>query len=137
MTDDLSPAGYAQAIHETRERLLAFVRECPTRMALSACHRRSACIGVIADHVAHSCGYLSGWIGDIAVSKDVAVTTELVDDLNADHADRAVDVTPLEVAGHLRSSGDALIAGRRARTRSPRSWTRADPQARDCRREAR
>jgi hypothetical protein len=111
MTDDLSPAGYAQAIHETRERLLAFIWECPDDVWRSApVTGDPRAVGVIADHVAHSYEYLSGWISDIAAGKDVAVTTELVDDLNADHADRAVDVTPPQVAGHLRSSGDALIA---------------------------
>ena len=111
MTDDLNPVGYAEAIDEARQRLLAFVRECPDDVWRSVpVTGDPRAVGVIADHVAHSYEYLSGWISDIAAGKEVPVTTELVDDLNAGHADSAVDVTPLQVAAHLRSSGDALIA---------------------------
>ncbi len=40
----------------------------------------------------------------------VEVNTDIVDELNAEHAIEAGAVTPAHVAGHLRSSGDALIA---------------------------
>ncbi|HEX5189607.1 MAG TPA: DinB family protein, partial [Streptosporangiaceae bacterium] len=111
MTDDLTPAGYAKAIDEARQRLLDFVRQCPDdfwRSAPVSGDPRPA--GVIADHVAHSYEYLAGWIADVAAGQLVAVNAELVDDLNAGHAASARDLTREQVASHLRSSGDALIA---------------------------
>jgi hypothetical protein len=110
MTDDLTPAGYAQAIDAARQRLIDFVRQCPPE------HWRSAPVpgdprpvAVIADHVAHAYEYLAGWIGEIAAGRQVQVSTELVDDLNAAHAAGADSPTPERVASHLGSSGDALI----------------------------
>jgi hypothetical protein len=111
MTDDLSPAEYTRAIDEARQRLLVFIAQCPDdvwRSAPVAGDPRP--VGVIADHVAHAYEYLAEWIGDIAAGNAVTLSAELVDDLNAAHASDAADVTPEQVADHLRSSGDALMA---------------------------
>lgn len=111
MTDDLSPAAHAQAIDEARQRLLAFVRQCPDDVWRSApVPGDPRTVGIIADHVAHAYEYLADWIGDVAEGKEIALSTELVDDLNAGHASGAIDITREQVADHLRSSGDALIA---------------------------
>ncbi|MGN6793760.1 MAG: DinB family protein [Streptosporangiaceae bacterium] len=111
MTDDLSPADYAQAIDEARQRLVAFIEQCPDdvwRSAPVAGDPRP--VGVIADHVAHAYEYLADWISDVAAGKKVALSIELVDDLNAGHASDAAGITRPQVAEHLRSSGDELIA---------------------------
>ncbi len=111
MTDDLSPAGYAQAIDAARQRLTDFVRGCPEELWRSApVPGDPRPVAVIADHVAHAYEYLAGWIGDIAAGLQVEVSTELVDDLNAAHAADAAHLTPERVASHLGSSGDALMA---------------------------
>ncbi len=111
MTDDLTAAAYADGIDAARHRLLDFVRQCPDDLWRSApVPGDPRPVGVIADHVAHSYEYLAGWIGDIAAGQLVEVSTDLVDDLNAGHAAGASDLTPGNVASHLRSSGDALIA---------------------------
>ncbi|MGN6679278.1 MAG: DinB family protein [Streptosporangiaceae bacterium] len=111
MTDDLSPAAHAQAIDEARQRLLVFVRQCPDDVWRSApVPGDPRTVGIIADHVAHAYEYLADWIGDVAEGKEVALSTELVDDLNAGHASGAADITREQVADHLRSSGDALVA---------------------------
>ena len=111
MTDDLTPAAYADAIGAARRRLMHFVRLCPDdRWRSAPVPGDPRPVGVIADHVAHSYEYLAGWIGEVAAGQLVEASTELVDDLNAGHAAGAGDLTPEHVASHLRSSGDALIA---------------------------
>jgi hypothetical protein len=111
MSDDRSPAGYAQAINEARQRLLAFVEQCQDDVwhaAPVAGDPRP--VAVIADHVADAYQYLRGFIADVAGGRPVAVNSELVDDLNADHAASAGDLSRAQVNGHLREQGDALIA---------------------------
>jgi hypothetical protein len=111
MTDDLSPADYAQAISEARQRLLVFIQECPDELWRSApVPGDPRAVGIIADHVAHAYEYLADWIGDVADGKEVALSTELVDDLNAGHASGAAGMSREQVADHLRASGDELIA---------------------------
>ncbi len=111
MTEEVSPAAHAQAIDAARQRFLRFVQGCTDgewREAPVDGDPRS--VGVIADHVAHAYEYLAGWIGDLTAGQDVEVNAAIVDELNAEHATDASGVTPAHVAGHLRSSGDALIA---------------------------
>ena len=111
MTDDQSPAALARSIDEARQRFVSFVqhrtdgewRSCP----LDGDPRP---VGVIADHVAHAYEYLAGWIASLASGEQVEVSSELVDELNAEHAGDAEGVTPVHVTGHLRSAGDELIA---------------------------
>ena len=111
MSDDLSPAGYAQAINEARQRLLAFVEQCQDDVWQAApVTGDPRPVAVIADHVADAYQYLSGFIADVAAGRPVAVNSELVDELNADHAASAGDLSRAEVYGHLREQGDALIA---------------------------
>jgi hypothetical protein len=111
MTDDLSSAAHAQAIADARQRLIAFLQRCTDgdwRAAPVDGDPRP--VGVIADHVADAYEYLGGWISDLMAGQPVEVNTDIVDELNAEHAIDAGAVTPAHVAGHLRSSGDALIA---------------------------
>lgn len=111
MTDDMTPAAYAQSIDDARQRLVSFVHRCTDADWRSApVDGDPRPVGVIADHVAHAYEYLAGWVGDIVAGKEVAVDAGIVDELNAEHASDATAVTPAHVAGHLRSSGDALIA---------------------------
>jgi hypothetical protein len=111
MTDDLSPASYVRAIDEARQRLVVFIEQCPHDVWQSTpVDGDPRAVAVIADHVAHAYEYLAGWISDVAAGKQVAVSTELVDDLNAGHASDATGMTREQVADHLRSSGDALMA---------------------------
>src|SRR5215468_2691120 len=108
---ELSPAAHAQAIDESRQRLILFVQDCGDSQWNSApVDGDPRPVGVIADHVAHAYEYLAGWIGDLVAGRPVHVDLEVVDDLNAGHAGEAIEVTPASVAGHLRSSGDELIA---------------------------
>lgn len=111
MTDDLSPAEHATAIDDSRQRLFGFVQRCTEadwRAAPIEGDPRP--VGVILDHVAHAYEYLADWIGEIAAGHVVDVNPEIVDELNAEHATDAGSVTPAHVTGHLRASGDALIA---------------------------
>ena len=111
MTDDQSPAALARSIDEARQRFVSFVqhrtdgewRSCP----LDGDPRP---VGVIADHVAHAYEYLAGWIASLASGEQVEVSSELVDELNAEHAGDAEGVTllPLE---ELAEDDAAAIAG--------------------------
>lgn len=110
MTDDLDPAGLAREIDAARERLISFVRHCTdSDWQAAPVEGDPRPVGVIADHVAHSYEYLSGWMGDLVAGRPVAVNAEMVDDLNAGHAGEAAQVTPEHVAGHLRASGDVIV----------------------------
>jgi hypothetical protein len=111
MANPMSPADHAAAIEQARHRLMRFVQQCTDgdwRSAPVAGDPRT--VGVIADHVAHSYEYLAGWIADLAAGKPVEVNPEVVDALNAEHAAEAGAVTQAHVTGHVRSSGDAMIA---------------------------
>jgi len=110
MTEPQSPADLARSIDAARQRLTSFVQctEAEWRSAPVAGDPRP--VGVIADHVAHAYEYLARWIGDLASGKPVEVNAAVVDELNAGHAAQAGSVTAAQVTGHLRSSGDAIIA---------------------------
>jgi hypothetical protein len=111
MTDDLDAAGLAREIDAARQRLIAFVQQCTDADWLAApVPGDPRPVGVITDHVAHAYEYLAGWIGDLAAGKPVDVNSEIVDDLNAVHAGDAGPVTQAHVTGHLRASGDAIVA---------------------------
>ena len=110
MSDDLSPAQHAVAIEESRQRLINFVLQCTDEQwqcVLVEGDPRP--IGVITDHVAHAYEYLAGWIGELLAGASPEVSSEIVDGLNAEHAAEAAGMTPARVAGHLKTSGDALI----------------------------
>jgi hypothetical protein len=109
--NESDPAACAVAIGESRQRLLDYVAGCDDRdWAAAPLPGDPRPVGVVLDHVAHSYEYLAGWIRDIAAGRPAEVTTELVDGLNAEHAVGAAAVTQAQVAGHLRASGDQLIA---------------------------
>jgi DinB superfamily len=111
MKDSQRPADYACAIDDARQRMIRFVRQCTDgdwRAAPVDGDPRP--VGVIADHVAHAYEYLAGWIADLAEGKPAEVNSDIVDDLNAEHASDAATVTREHVTGHLRSSGDALVS---------------------------
>ncbi|HEX9066884.1 MAG TPA: DinB family protein [Streptosporangiaceae bacterium] len=111
MTDDQSPAGHAAAIDGARQRLLRFVEGCGDGdWGQAPVDGDPRPVAVIADHVADAYEYLAGWIADLVAGREATVSMEIVDDLNAAHAADASGLTQAEVAAHLRSSGDALIA---------------------------
>lgn len=113
MTDPLGPAEHAANISAALERLLAFIEACPDRdwYARPLSDRGdSRTVGVIADHVAHSCEYIGGWIREIVAGADPQLDAAVIDGLNSAHADRAAHVTKGEAAGHVRRSGANLVA---------------------------
>lgn len=111
MSEDLSPAQHASAIEESRQRLSDFVLRCTDEQWRSApVDGDPRPVGVITDHVAHAYEYLAGWIADLLAGGSAEVTTDLVDALNAGHAEGAGSLTPAQVADHLKTSGDELIS---------------------------
>ena len=110
MSEDLSPAQQAAAIGDTRQQLIEFVQRCADeqwRSSPVAGDPRP--VSVITDHVAHAYEYLAGWIAEMIAGGSPEVTSDIVDELNADHAGRAGGLSQQEVVDHLKSSGDALI----------------------------
>jgi len=111
MTQDTNAAELARAIDETRQPLISFVQRCTDGQWHAApVDGDPRPVGVIADHVADAYEYLADWIGDLVDGKPVEVDSDIVDSLNAEHAGEATSVTPADVAEHLRSKGDAIIA---------------------------
>lgn len=110
MSEDLSPAQHAAAIEESRQRMSDFVLRCTDAQWESApVDGDPRPVGVITDHVAHAYEYLANWIGELLAGGSPEVNSDLVDQLNAEHAASAGPVTPAHVAAHLKNSGDALI----------------------------
>jgi hypothetical protein len=106
-----SPAEYAAAIDAARQRLVGFVRACPEgdwRAAPLDGDPRP--VGVVIDHVAHSYEYLANWMRQILAGHQVPVTGDIVDGLNAEHAQSAVQVGPEEVIARLSRGGDDIVA---------------------------
>jgi hypothetical protein len=116
MTDDLrGPAQYAAEIDAARDRLIAFAAGCtPEQWRSAPLDGDPRPMGVIVDHVAHAYEYLGGWMRQILDGEDVAVTSDMVDALNAEHAIAAAAVTRDAAIEHLRRSGTAfsgMVAG--------------------------
>jgi DinB family protein len=111
MSEDLTPAGHAAAIDAARQRLIEFVQGCPDDQWESApIEGDPRPVSVITDHVAHSYEYLGGWLSELLAGGSPEVTTDLVDSLNASHADESSGLTQAAVADHLKTSGDALLS---------------------------
>jgi hypothetical protein len=66
-------------------------------------------VGVIVDHVADAYEYLATWVAELARGESVEVSSDIVDDLNARHAQRLSAPTRAETVDHLQRSGDAFI----------------------------
>jgi hypothetical protein len=113
--DTRSPAELGADIDAARERLAGFVGSCTDADWRSApLHGDPRPVGVVVDHVAHAYEYLAGWIRQLVAGQPVEVDSEVVDELNAEHARAAGSVTRADAAGHLRRSGTdiaALVAG--------------------------
>jgi hypothetical protein len=102
----------AAKILEERDKLVELVEACTDEQWESAPlgaedPRR---VVVIADHVADAYGYLTGWMREILGGTNPEVNADLVDTLNAEHADRLGKATRTEVAEHLVQSGDEIVA---------------------------
>lgn len=111
MTDNLSPADHAANIDAARQLLTDFVEGCDeAQWASSPIDGDPRPVGVIADHVGHAYEYLAGWITEIIDGGSPEVDSDVVDELNADHAGSGSVPTQAQVTGHLKESGDALIA---------------------------
>ncbi len=116
MTEDVrSPAQYAADIDAARERLIAFAGGCTDKQWRAApLDGDPRPVGVVVDHVAHSYEYLAGWMRDLLAGRPVAVNSDVVDALNAEHAAAAAAPTRAGTIEHLRRSGTAiseLVAG--------------------------
>ncbi len=113
--DTRSPADLAADIGAARDRLTGFVASCTDADWRSApLDGDPRPVGVVVDHVAHAYEYLAGWMRQLVAGQPVDVNNEVVDALNAEHAQAAASVTRAEAAGHLRRSGTdiaALVAG--------------------------
>ena len=64
---------------------------------------------LIVDHVADAYEYLGSWIEALVSGEAVTVDSDVVDGLNAKHADASTALSRAEVLAHLDGSGDAII----------------------------
>jgi len=113
--DARSPAEFAADIDAGRERLIGFVRGCTDEQWHSApLDGDPRPVGVVVDHVAHAYEYLAGWIRQTVAGQPADVNGEVVDALNAEHAQAAASVSRADATAHLLRGGgtiSALIAG--------------------------
>ena len=109
------PAAYAADIDAARDRMIAFVGSCTEQEWRAApLDGDPRPVAVVVDHVADAYDYLSGWMRQLVAGQQVEVDSNVVDDLNARHAQAAAAVTQASAADHLRRSGAAisgLVAG--------------------------
>jgi hypothetical protein len=111
MTEDVDAAALARNIDGARQRLISFVQRCTGEdWHASPVDGDPRAVSVISDHVADAYEYLARFITDLVAGQPVDVDAGLIDELNAEHAGEAGSVTTAHVTGHLRASGDALVA---------------------------
>ena len=67
-------------------------------------------VGVIVDHVADAYEYLASWVRELARGEPVQVNSDVVDALNARHAEAGSVPTRDDATDHLQRSGDAFAA---------------------------
>ena len=105
------PEEAAGKISDARARLLTFADGCSVQQwcssPLGEADPRS--VSVIVDHVADAYDYIYGWLTGLVGGGTVEVSPDIVDELNARHAEKAAVIELDEVAAHLRTSGDVLI----------------------------
>ncbi len=116
MTDEeRDPAGCAADIDAARERIIAFVSGCTEdEWRAAPLDGDPRPVSVVVDHVADAYDYLAGWIRRILAGEPVEVTSDILDALNAQHAETAAGVSQADATDHLRHSGTAiseLVAG--------------------------
>ena len=113
--DERDPAAYAADIGAARDRMIAFVAGCGEEEWRSApLGGDPRPVGVVVDHVADAYDYLAGFIRQIVAGQQVELNSDVVDALNARHAQAAAAVSKADATGHLRDSGAAisgLVAG--------------------------
>jgi hypothetical protein len=105
------PVQAARDIADARARLMAFAEGCSVEQwrssPLGEADPRS--VSVIVDHVADANDYICGWLEAVVGGGTVEVSPDIVDELNARHADKAAVIDLDEVGAHIRRSGDVLI----------------------------
>jgi hypothetical protein len=116
MTDEeRDPAACAADIDAARERIIAFVSSCTEdEWRAAPLDGDPRPVAVVVDHVADAYDYLAGWIRRIVAGEPVEATGDILDALNAQHAEAAAAVSRADATDHLRHSGAAiseLVAG--------------------------
>ena len=102
----------ASAIAAARDRMVAFAQNCSEERWQDAVLNGTGdprAVGVVVDHVAHAYEYLGAFIRDIVRGAAPRIDNDVIDRVNADHADRAGDVSRESAIAHLSRSGDALV----------------------------
>lgn len=109
MTDVVNLTG---DVARARARLVEFVDGCTAEQWASSPLGDGVprSVGVIVDHVADAYEYLATWVGELARGDAVEVSSEIIDDLNARHAQGISAPTRPDAVDHLQRSGDAFIA---------------------------
>jgi uncharacterized damage-inducible protein DinB len=114
MTDERNAAQYAAAIAEARQRLIGFAEGCSEEdWSISPLDGDPRSVGVVVDHVAHAYEYIGDWLRQILAGQVIAVSSDIVDGFNADHAKQAEQLgqpTRAQAIDHLNRSGDAIIS---------------------------
>ena len=124
-SDSIDPARYARRMvsepdtaaelaHEivrSRDGIAAVAQRCsPEQWCTCPLRGDPRPVGVVIDHVADSYRYMGRWIRQLVAGEPIEVSAEIIDALNAGHAEGAASATKEEVVNHLQECGDGFAS---------------------------
>lgn len=96
------------------QEIIAFVERCPATLWRTPCANDGRTVAVVAHHIAASHEPVMQLVQMVADGQPLpALSYELFDAMNAQHAQHAADCTPQEVIALLREKGQAVATALR------------------------
>jgi DinB superfamily len=104
-------ADLAHEIVRSRDGIAALARRCSLEQwPMRPLEGDGRPVGVVIDHVADSYRYMGRWIRQLVAGESIEVSAEIIDALNAKHAEGSASATKEEVVDHLQECGDEFAS---------------------------
>jgi DinB superfamily len=104
-------AELAHEIVRSRDGIAAVARRCSLEQwPMRPLEGDGRPVGVVIDHVADSYLYMGRWIRLLVAGEPIEVSAEIIDALNARHAEGAANVSKEQVIDHLQECGDEFAS---------------------------
>ncbi len=101
----------AQRFEKANSGFIEMVQGCSDEQWLTKCPGENRSVAVVASHVAGAYRAIVGWVQTIASAQQLPpLTIEIIDQLNAQHAERHPNPTKEEVVTALQRNGEAAAA---------------------------
>jgi hypothetical protein len=111
LDEPLTAHQLAEEIVRSRDGIAAMARGCrPEQWRARPLAGDGRPVGVVIDHVADSYRYMGRWIRRLVAGDPIEVSAEIIDALNARHAEAAANVTKEEAFDHLQECGDEFAS---------------------------